>query len=388
MGRDKKKTVIFIIIAFMAGALITGGAAFAICKGALGYVGVPKDEYDSMVDTYRKYSKLEQVYNNMETYYYKDIDEKNVINGAAKGLVAGLGDPYSSYMTKEEYESWKATATGEYSGIGVTFSEDKNGNYVVVGVNNDSPAQKAGIKEGDYIVEVDGKSYDDMELLANAIRGQEGTEVKIKYYRGKIEKEVTLKRQMIDQESVEYKVLEGNIGYIRLSSFINSSGDDFHAALSTLEKKKVKGLVVDLRDNGGGLVNSCIEIADEFLEEGVVTYVEDKKGKKTEYKSKDGSTALKTVVLVNKNSASCSEILAGALKDNGFKIIGEKTFGKGVIQSTMEMGDGSALKLTIMQYFSPKGNQIQDKGVEPDYQVKDDEKTSGDEQLDKAIDMF
>ena len=187
---------------------------------------------------------------------------------------------------------------------------------------------------------------------------------------------------------MEYKILSGNIGYIKLTSFIKSSYDDFKTALSELEKKNVKGLILDLRDNGGGLVNTCIEIADEFLDEGIVTYVEDKNKKRNEYKSEDGKTDLKTVTLVNENSASCSEILAAALKDNGIKIVGNKTFGKGVIQSTMELSDGSALKLTIMQYFSPKGNVINEKGVTPDYEIKNVENSSKDEQLEKAMSLF
>lgn len=388
MNLGKRKLIIYIIAAFLAGSVFTGAAAFAVCKGALGYVGVSKDDYKAMSDTYEKYGKLEQLYKNIDTYYYKDINDEDLLNGAYKGLVSGLGDPYSSFMTADEYESWKASAVGEYSGAGITFSEDKNGNYVVVGVSKNSPAEKAGIKTGDYILEVDGKTYDDMELLANAIRGKEGTKVKIKYYSDSKEKEVTLKREKIAQESVEYKILSGNIGYIKLTSFIKSSYDNFKTALSELEKKNVKGLILDLRDNGGGLVNTCIEIADEFLDEGIVTYVEDKNKKRNEYKSEDGKTDLKTVTLVNENSASCSEILAAALKDNGIKIVGNKTFGKGVIQSTMELSDGSALKLTIMQYFSPKGNVINEKGVTPDYEIKNAENSSKDEQLEKAMSLF
>lgn len=384
MKLGKKKLIAYVAAAFLAGSVFTGAAAFAVCKGALGYVGVSKDDYKAMSDTYEKYGKLEQLYDSIDTYYYKDIDKEALLDGAYKGLVSGLGDPYSSFMTKDEYESWKASAVGEYSGVGVTFSEDKNGNYVVVGVNKNSPAEKAGIKAGDYILEVDGKSYEDMEILANAIRGKEGSEVKIKYYSDNKEKEVTLKREKITQESVEYKVLDGNIGYIKLSSFIKSSYDDFKSALNQLEKKKVKGLILDLRDNGGGLVDTCIQIADEFLDEGIVTYVEDKNKKRNEYEAEDGKTSLKTVVLVNENSASCSEILAAALKDNGIKLVGSKTFGKGVIQSTMELSDGSALKLTIMQYFSPKGNVINGEGVSPDYQVESDENSKEDRQLNKA----
>ena len=388
MELTKKKLIAILVAAFLAGGVVTAGAGFAICKGALGYVSVSKEEYNSMKDTYERFGKVEQLYDTINESYYRDVDEQDVVDGACKGLVAGLGDPYSSYMTKEEYENWKSSATGEYSGIGVTFSQDKNGNYVIVGVTKDSPAAKAGLKAGDYIVEVDGKTYDDMDVMAKSIRGEAGTKVKVVYVRDNKKNEVSITREKIVEKSVEYKMLDGKIGYIKLSSFISSSADDFSAALKDLEGQGAKGLILDLRDNGGGLVDQCIDIADEFLDEGVVTYVEDKNGKKQEYKAKDGKTDLTTVVLVNGNSASCSEILAGALKDNGCKLVGETTFGKGVIQSTAELKDGSALKLTIMQYFSPKGSAIQDKGIKPDYEVKNDENSKTDTQLQKAQSLF
>ena len=388
MELTKKKLIAILVAAFLAGGVVTAGAGFAICKGALGYVSVSKEEYNSMKDTYERFGKMEQLYDTINESYYRDVDEQDVVDGACKGLVAGLGDPYSSYMTKEEYENWKSSATGEYSGIGVTFSQDKNGNYVIVGVTKDSPAAKAGLKAGDYIVEVDGKTYDDMDVMAKSIRGEAGTKVKVVYVRDNKNNEVSINREKIVEKSVEYKMLDGKIGYIKLSSFISSSADDFSAALKDLEGQGAKGLILDLRDNGGGLVDQCIDIADEFLDEGVVTYVEDKNGKKQEYKAKDGKTDLTTVVLVNGNSASCSEILAGALKDNGCKLVGETTFGKGVIQSTAELKDGSALKLTIMQYFSPKGSAIQDKGIKPDYEVKNDENSKTDKQLQKAQSLF
>ena len=341
-----------------------------------------------MKETYERFDKLEDLYETIDSSYYKEIDEQDLIDGACKGLVSGLDDPYSSYMTKDEYDSWKVSATGEYSGIGVTFSQDKNDNYVIVGITKNSPAERAGLEVGDYILKVDDKTYEDMDVMAEAIRGEAGSKVKINYLRDDDDKEVTITREKITEESVSYKMLDGDIGYIQLSSFISSSAEDFSDALEALEKKGAKGLILDLRDNGGGLVEQCIEIADEFLDEGVVTYVKDKNGKKKEYKAEDGKTDLKTVVLVNGNSASCSEILAGALKDNGCKLVGEKTFGKGVIQSTAALDDGSALKLTVMQYFSPKGNAIQDKGIKPNYEVKNPKNSDTDKQLQKAQSLF
>lgn len=387
MEIKKKKFIILIIVAFLAGTVITGGVAAAVVSGFPTSVRVDKDEYEVMSSAYDRYKKLDSIYQSIEKYYYQDIDDDKLLEGAYRGMVSGLGDEYSAYMNKEEYSSWMASATGEYSGIGITFSENSDNGFVILTVNSDSPAEAAGLKEGDVILEVDGKTYDDMELMANAIRGEEGSEVTIKYSRDGKESTISAKRTKIVQQSVEYKMLEGNIGYIKLSSFISSSADDFDAALKALEKQNAKGLVLDLRDNGGGLVDSCVKIADEFLDEGIVTYVEDKNKKRNEYKAEDGKTDLKTVVLINGNSASASEILAAAMQDNGFKIVGETSFGKGVIQSTAELSDGSALKLTVMQYFSPKGKEIHKKGITPDYKVKNDNDGS-DKQLQKALSLL
>ena len=388
MEMKKKKFVVCIVAAFLAGAAVTWGSCAVAFNGVFGYVKVSKDDYEKMSQTYQRYGKLNQLYNTVNTTFYDDVNEESLMEGAYKGLVSGLGDPYSSYMTADEYKTWKATATGEYSGIGVTFTKDENGNFAVISVEKGSPAEEAGLKAGDFITAVDDKEYDDLDVIGNAIRGDEGSKVKLTYVRDGKEKSVTLIRQTIVQHSVEHKMMDGNIGYIRISSFIETTGDDFKEALKDIEGKSAKGLILDLRDNGGGLVNSCVEVADEFLDEGVVAYVEDRNKNRTDYEAKDGKTDLKTVVLVNENSASASEILAAALKDNGFDLVGQTTYGKGVIQSTAELEDGSALKLTIMQYFSPDGNAINKKGVEPDYKVKNEENSGSDTQMKKAVSLF
>lgn len=388
MEIKKKRLVIYVVAAFLAGAAVTGGACAAVFNGALGYVKVSKSQYDDMSEVYERYGKLDQLYDTITSSFYKEVDEDAMMEGAYKGLVAGLNDPYSSYMTAEEYETWVATATGEYSGVGITFTQDEDGNFVVVSVTDDSPAADAGIREGDIIKTVDGQEYSDLDVIGNAIRGEEGSEIEITYIRDGEEKSVTMTREKITQHSVEHRMLDDNIGYISISSFIETTGEDFSQALKELEEDGAQGLVLDLRDNGGGLVDACVQVADEFLDEGVVVYVEDRDGNRTDYDAKDGKTDLKTVVLVNENSASASEILAAALQDNGFEIVGQTTYGKGVIQSTAQLEDGSALKLTIMQYFSPDGNAINEKGVTPDHQVANEENSGEDAQLDEALSLF
>lgn len=388
MEIKKKRLVIYVVAAFLAGAAVTGGACAAVFNGALGYVKVSKSQYDDMSEVYERYGKLDQLYDTITSSFYKEVDEDAMMEGAYKGLVAGLNDPYSSYMTAEEYETWVATATGEYSGVGITFTQDEDGNFVVVSVTDDSPAADVGIREGDIIKTVDGQEYSDLDVIGNAIRGEEGSEIEITYIRDGEEKSVTMTREKITQHSVKHRMLDGNIGYISISSFIETTGEDFSQALKELEEDGAQGLVLDLRDNGGGLVDACVQVADEFLDEGVVVYVEDRDGNRTDYDAKDGKTDLKTVVLVNENSASASEILAAALQDKGFEIVGQTTYGKGVIQSTAQLEDGSALKLTIMQYFSPDGNAINEKGVTPDHQVANEENSGEDAQLDEALSLF
>ncbi len=365
----KRKFVLCIAAAFAAGSLVS-----AFVTG----IFTDRDRYD----------KLDVIYESIEKNFYENIDEQVLIEGACKGMVDALGDPYSAYLTKEEFSDWKSNVTGEYSGIGITFTQDNDGNYVVVAVTEDSPAEKAGLKAGDFILEADGKSYDTMTLMSAAIRGEEGTAVEVKYSRNGKEQTVSIIRKKIVQHSVDYEMIDEDTGYIKIDSFIENTDEDFTEALNDIEKQGAENLILDLRNNGGGLVDSCLNIADEFLDEDIIMYAEAKDGSRKDYYAEDGSTDLETVVLVNENSASASEILAAALKDNGFVIIGRNTFGKGIIQSTSELKDGSALELTILQYFSPKGNAIHKKGVKPDYEVKNDENSATDNQLEKAKELL
>lgn len=371
----KKKNFILIMVGvFFAGAVLMG----AVCATLLhspGYA-ITSDE------------KLTEIKGYIDKYYLNDYNEKDLVDGAYAGYVSGLGDPYSAYMTKEDYESWMASATGNYSGVGITFSEDEDGNFQVLEVNAGSPAEKAGVVEGDLILTVDGQAYTNSEVMAAAIRGKKGTEVTILLFHDGKEKEVKLVRDDIVLQSVTWEMLDDSIGYIKISSFLNNTGADFKDALQAVEQKNAKGLILDLRNNGGGLVDQSVDVADEFLDEGVVCYVEDKNGKTETYNAYDGKTNIPAVVLINESSASASEILAGALKDNGFEIVGTKSFGKGVIQTTIEMEDGSALKLTIMQYLSPDKHVIHEKGIKPTVKVEDKEKTEADEQLEKAEELL
>ena len=381
----KNRLILLIIAAAVVGALVFFGVSRALSGTGVGAVTISGSEYNEMKMLSERYKDLDEVYQRIQKQYYKDVDPEKLIVGATKGMVDSLGDKYSSYMTKSEYDQWYSTVTGEYEGIGVTFVMDKKGEGKVILVNEDSPAAKAGIKAGDIMTKVDGKTFKNADDMSNAIRGKGGTDVKITYERNGKEKTVTITRDKIVNVSVMSDMLDGNIGYIRILSFEASTDENFKKALDSMEKKEVKGIIIDLRDNGGGLVDSATKIADMLLGKCNITYLQNREGKKEYIDSDASKTNLPYVIMVNGNTASASEIVTAAVKDNkGGKIVGTRTYGKGVVQSTDTLDDGSALELTVLQYFSPNGHAIHKKGIKPNYVVKDDPKTKADEQLEKA----
>lgn len=373
----------------MIAAVVTGaGIAFGIVL-LINHVSSIAPDYEHMKTFYEKYSKLDELEELVDEYFYEDTDDAKLQESVAKGFVGGLDDPYSEYMTAAEYEQWKGTTSGKYDGIGVTFSKNKNDDMVIISVNENSPADKAGLKPGDHLIAVDGKVYIDSSKLSAAIRGRAGTKVKITYSRDGKEKTLEIERAEIKNESVKSEVRRDNLGYIKINAFEDDTATDFDAALKKIESVNARGLIIDLRNNGGGLVESCVTVADRLLPSGKIVSMKDKNGKEMYYESDKGHTDLPYVVLVNGGTASASEIIAAAVKDyKAGEIIGTKTFGKGIVQSTRKLNDGDALKLTIEQYFSPKGNKIHKKGVKPDRIVKDIKKTEKDEQLEKALELL
>ena len=383
----KKRQYTAIIL--IAGIIIGMSAMWVITSCAGGFIKVNAAGYEDMLKVYKKYSKLEEIYSYIDENYYTDVDDDKLMEGIYSGLVKALDDPYSSYMSKDKFKEWNSDISGEFGGIGVTFTKDDNGEFLIVSVIDDTPAYKAGIRAGDTIEAVDGKTYEDMNDIVAVIRGKEGTSLKLTYKRDDSKKTVTIVRDTIQIESVKSEVRKDNIGYIRISSFIETTAEDFKKALSEMESAKVKGMVIDIRNNGGGLVNEGLEVADELLGKcTLVCYVDNKGNKTYSYSDKD-KTDIPYVLLVDGATASTSEILTAAVKDNnGGKIVGTKTFGKGIIQNTSQFKDGSALKLTVMQYLSPDGNEIHKKGVKPDYVVKLKKNDDTDYQLNKAVELL
>lgn len=383
----KKRQYTAIIL--IAGIITGMSAMWIITSCAGGFIRVNAAGYEEMLRICQKYSKLEEIYSYIDDNYYTDVDDEKLMEGMYSGLVKALDDPYSSYMSKDKYKEWNSDISGEFGGIGVTFTEDDRGDFLIVSVIDDTPAYKAGLRAGDIIEAVDGKTYDDMNDIVAVIRGREGTSLKLKYKRDNKAKKVTIVRDTIQIESVKSEIRKDNIGYIRISSFIETTSADFKKALNEMETSHVRGMVIDIRNNGGGLVEEGLAVADELLGKcTLVCYVDNKGNKTYSYSDKD-KTDIPYVLLVDGATASTSEILTAAVKDNkGGKIVGTKTFGKGIIQNTSQFKDGSALKLTVMQYLSPDGNEIHKKGVKPDYAVKLKKDDDTDYQLNKALELL
>lgn len=383
----KKRTFVLILCLTLlaGGGLMYGGLQIARSAG-VGTIQIPVSEYEALTYMNQKYAKLEQLYQTVASNFYTDVDTKSLEIGMYKGLFAGLDDVYSAYMTKEEYESWKASALGEFEGIGITFAQDDNGEFVIINTISGSPAQKAGLAAGDLILKVDGVEYTDLEAMGTAIRGDAGSKVEVTYQRNDKEYTISMIRAKIITESVSYELRKDNIGYIKITGFEDKTSEDFATAIRDLEVKGAKALVIDLRNNGGGLVDEGVQIADMLMGKGTITYLQDRNGQKEYYESDAQKTSLPYVVLVNDGTASTSEILAAAIKDSDDgQLVGITTFGKGIVQSTTQLPDGDAIKLTIKQYFSPLGTTIHKIGVTPDYVVQDNQALEGDEQLNKAL---
>ena len=323
-----------------------------------------------------EYQKLISVKNFIKGNYLRDTEEQDFQDGMLKGLVASLGDPYSNYWTEEEFKALNANLSGVLYGVGITVTAAEDGTVLIIAPIKDGPAEKNGIMPGDKIVEVDGTSVIGQTLteVTNMIKGELGTEVTLTISREGEEKtsEYVLTREKIKLETVSYDKLDNGIAYVNLTEFSTQSGKEFKEIMKKVTGDNSKGVILDLRSNPGGSLSACVEIADQLLGEGLIVYTEKKGGiLEDEYFSDGNFMDLPMVVLVNGGSASASEILSGAIKDHERALlIGETTFGKGVVQTVKDLPDGDGITLTISEYFLPNGENIHGKGVEPDIEVK------------------
>ena len=347
---------------------------------------------DNKVLNKKTVNKIEELLNYIDLYYNDEYDADDVRNAIYKGTLSGLGDPYSVYYTADDYKDLQITTSGNYYGIGAALAQNANTMEVTVSkVYEGTPAEKAGLMDGDQILKVDDIEATSMELseLVKNIRGEEGTTVHLQVYRESTEEtlEMDVERANVDLPSVSYEMLDDGIGYIQISEFQNNTAKQFKEAVKDLQRQDMKSMIVDVRSNPGGLITSVVDILDQILPEGTVVYTEDKYGKRENYTSDSKCLKLPIAVLVNENSASASEIFAGAIKDYDYgTLIGKKTFGKGIVQTVYPLEDGDAIKITTAKYYTPKGNYIHKVGIEPDIEVEYDYSGPKDEKYDKQYD--
>ena len=316
--------------------------------------------------------KMELLQGYIDSYFLFDVDYESIAEEVYKAMLDGLDDPYSAYYTEEEYTALMESSSGSYCGIGATVTQDTDTGYVeIVSMFEGSGALEAGLEEGDMITAVDGTDISEMDLnsVVSLMKGEEDTTVEVTVYRPSTEETLsfTITRHTVGTITVAGTMLDNNIGYIVISEFDEVTVSQFEEVLNDLTEQGMEGLIVDLRDNPGGLLTAVVDIVDMLLPEGIITYTEDKYGNRQNYSSDADYNDVPMVVLVNGNSASASEIFAGAMKDyERATLVGTQTYGKGIVQTIRQLTDGSAIKLTIARYYTPNGICIHGEGITPD----------------------
>lgn len=393
---------------FLKGAL-TGALAMLVITAAIG-AGVivinhidlgsmKKSDSDQVVGQYTE-NKLEELKGLIDEVYLheEDVDEETLTEGIYQGYIAALNDPYSAYYTAEETKEMMESTSGEYSGIGALMSQNREtGVITIANVYENSPAAEAGMKNEDILYKVEGEEVTGVDLseVVTRVKGKEGTEVKMTLLRGadRQEIEVTAVRRKLQTQTVSYEMKEGQIGYIRVSEFDEVTLEQFREAKAALESQGMASMLIDLRGNPGGNLSTVCDMLREILPEGLIVYTEERDGERTDYKC-DGKTPWEKplAVLINGASASASEIFAGAVQDYGIgQLVGTTTYGKGVVQQLFPMTDGTMVKLTIAEYFTPKGRNIDGTGIVPDVEVEyvyDETNPEADNQMEKAMELL
>jgi len=360
-----------------------------------------QEQYNALVAVNEEFEKEIQLREYIKDNFYFELDESKFHEYMLKGLFESLDDPYSVYMSPDEYTEFQISSEGEYSGVGIVMAPTDEGHVVVVSPIEDTPADQAGILAGDIIMAVDGEktTEDNFEDIADMVRGEVNTNVVLTIRREGIEEDfdVEITRKVVKLQAVKSRILEDNIGYIRISLFDKDVASEFKKHLKELQAQNITGLVLDLRGNPGGSVDEVTEIADEILGKQLIFYSKDKNGDKRESYSDSSKLEIPYVLLVDGGSASASEILAGAVKDtDAAEIVGTQTFGKGIIQVLRPLSSGDAIKLTVSGYFTPNGTSIHEIGIEPtvveplseDYVTKENPTDADDNQLQKALELI
>lgn len=401
MNFDKKNNIYKIIMAIIVTMLVTFLITSVIfynyyMKTDTGNIEA-LTKYISISDSTKELnSKIEILKKYLENQYIGEIDEDKMIETALKGYVAGLGDEYTEYLTEDELEELMVSVNGNYVGIGIYMTKNIDKDIVVLMPIEGSPAAEANLQTGDIIKKVNGTECNGLELaeVSNMVKGAEGTKVNLEIQRGETTFSIDVERRTVEIKYIDSKVIDGNIGYIQMLGFEDGCTSKFKNELQKLKSQNINSLIIDLRDNGGGLVTEAISLSELFVPMGeIILKSYDKSQNETVTKSTNPLTEdLKVVVLVNENSASATEIFAGAIQDNKVgTIIGTTTFGKGIMQEVHPLAIGGAIKITIEEFKTPNGNKIHEVGITPDIEVENDEiitEESQDKQLQAAIDFL
>jgi len=402
---SKKKYILTVIIVIFVTAFLTMTVGNVLMVQIGQKVIITEQNYSELTDIEKRYAKQESIMNIAKQNFLYEADESSMLEGALKGTLSALGDPYTQYMTKEEFDALMQDTEGSYEGIGVYITASDDNRILIVSPIEDTPAEKAGLKTGDKIIRINGTDFsaEQMDEAIKLMKGMPGTDVTLTILREnkdgtKNTSDVVVNREKIRIKTIKPAVLENDIGYIRITTFDMQTAEDFNVAYEDLKKQGIKGLVIDLRYNPGGIIDSTVAITDKFLGEGIVTYTKTKAGEMEYYKSDAKKDDIPLVLLVNNGSASASEIMSGAIKDTKRgTLIGTKTFGKGIVQRVQRFGnEGEGIKMTVSEYFTPNGINIHKIGIEPDIVVELPEDAVGygseyydtDNQLQKAVEVI
>jgi carboxyl-terminal processing protease len=401
---SKKKYILTVVIVIFVTAFLTMTLGNVLMVELGQKVVISEENYNDMKSIAQKYEKQESVMDFAKKNFLYDADESEMLEGALKGTLSALGDPYTQFMSKEQFDALMQDTEGSYEGIGVYITASDDNKILIVSPIEDTPAEKAGLKTGDKIIKINGTEYsaEQMDEAVKIMKGMPGTSVTLTVLReskdGILEtSDVVINREKIRIKTIKPAMLENDIGYIRITTFDLQTADDFDKAYEDLKSQGIKGLVIDLRYNPGGIIDATVDITDKFLGEGIITYTKTKAGEMEYYKSDSKEDDIPLVLLVNGGSASASEIMSGAMKDTKrATLIGTKTFGKGIVQRVQKFGsDGEGIKMTISEYFTPNGINIHGIGIEPDMVVELPEDAIGygsefydtDIQLQKAVEV-
>lgn len=385
-----------IIATFSAMVLIVLSVADVCLKKGYLHIGINGDVYiqsDAVTDESGIGSEVEAKLNAidsvLDSFYFEEVDDEKAKDSIYKAYLSSYCDKYTVYYTADEYKKLTETTNGTFSGIGAVCQISSEGGILLVDVYESGAGYKAGLRSGDRIIQVDGTDVTDMDLSSAValVKGEKGTQVGLKIVRDGATSDYTVVRDEIEVQTVNYAITEDNIGYISVSQFENVTAKQFKAAIEDLKSEGAKGIIIDIRNNPGGLLTTVISMLKDILPNGLIVYTEDKDGNRKEYSDNDNEELdMPLAVLVNGNSASASEIFAGAIQDYGKGVIvGTQTFGKGIVQTVKPLTDGSAIKFTIAKYFTPKGQDIHGKGVTPDVVVEYDKDADEDIQISAAL---